>query len=467
MIVVNRIDAIVNIRNRMNIVCSLMEARYRMQSAPVMYFFSLCLLILSCTHAVGKPSASIKFSILRAENEDKAKETLVLPFGFPSESMGTTIGVGALAKGYGQEQLLIAGATWASFDEAIGGVVGLWDYKLPYVERLFFSTIGSVGHYPRQKAFTSLERNPDSKGAGGNDSDKDDFIREEGDDNWFEAKIEYVLPIGSMKNENLATYRLKNGLLVSGSTGGDTWNPFKSGVTVFVLRQFNRYQSYQTEDGKIDGTIHPIEFGLLYNNTDFAPNPSTGSSQYISLIQDYGWGDSLDKWTFLSFEASKYFDLGSNRYSRQQVLALNFWTGDSPTWEVETLEDGSKTVVDDPPFLEGAKLGGFYRLRAYPSNRFNGRSVLYSTAEYRFTMDYNPTEHVSWLDFLKLDWFQLVGFIEGGRVAGEYDLSELLSDWKCDVGIGLRAMVAGGVVRFDIATSAESTTAWVMFGHPF
>lgn len=447
-----------------------MNKKHQMENKKAFYWLSgilvLALFVLN-TPVNAKPNASVKFSTQRAENKDKVKETLILPFGFPSESMGTTFGVGSMAKGYGQDQLLVAGAAWASFDEAVGGVLGLWDYRLPYLERIYFSALGSRGQYPRQRAYSSVVRGVESDKAGGNDSDQDDFIQKEGEDNWIDFKLEYVLPFGSMQNSSLASYRLKNGLLVSGATGGETWNPLKSGVTVFVVRQFNRYQSYNTESGKIDGTIHPIEFGLLYNNTDFPSNPSRGSSQYISFTQDYGWGDSEDKWTFLSFEASKYFDLGENRFSKQQVLALNFWTGDSPSWKVETLEDGSKSITDDPPYLEGAKLGGFYRLRAYPSNRFNGRSVIYSTAEYRFTPTYNPIENVSWLRFLKLDWFQLVGFVEGGRVAGEYDLGELLSDWKYDGGIGLRAMVAGGVVRFDVATADEGTTAWVMFGHPF
>ena len=49
----------------------------------------------------------------------------------------------------------------------------------------------------------------------------------------------------------------------------------------------------------------------------------------------------------------------------------------------------------------------------------------------------------------------------------EYSLSELFSDWKVNGGFGLRAMFAGGVVRFDVGFSDETTSAWVMFGHPF
>ena len=112
-------------------------------------------------------------------------------------------------------------------------------------------------------------------------------------------------------------------------------------------------------------------------------------------------------------------------------------------------------------------MGGFYRMRGYPIDRFNDRSVIYTTAEYRYTLKWNPVAKVSWLRFLQCDWLQLVGFVEGGRVANDYKLSELFSDWKVDGGFGLRAMVAGGVVRFDLAFSDETTSVWAMFGHPF
>lgn len=208
--------------------------------------------------------------------------------------MGTTFGVGSLAKGYGQDQLLVAGAAWGSVDEAVGGVLGLWDYRLPFGNRIFFSALGSLGHYPRQRAHSSVPRIADSSGAGGNDSDENDYIENEGADNWFEFKFEYVLPTGSMQSTSMGTYKLDKGILTAGATGGDTWNPLEGGVSVLVLRQSNRFQSYKTDDGDVEGTVHPIEIGILSNNTDFPSNPARGSSQYLSFTQDFGWGDSKD-----------------------------------------------------------------------------------------------------------------------------------------------------------------------------
>jgi hypothetical protein len=425
------------------------------------------LFVTGVSESYAKPSASLKFTTNREENDKGGKETLVLPYAFPSESMGTTIGVGALAKGYGQDQLLIAASAWGSVDDAVGGVLALWDYKLPATNRLFFSILGSVGDYPRQRAYSDPFTKGNTSSAGSNDSDEDDFIETSGEDNWWEMKVEFVLPIGAMKDDGMADYKLKRGMLVSGASGGQEWNPLTSGATVLVLKNFNRYQKFESEEGDLDGTMHPLEFGILYNNTDFYSNPSEGSTQYLSITHDFAWLESDQTWTFMEFEASKYFSLGANDIARQQVLALNMWTGTSPSWDTTTNADGQVEVSHDPPYLAGARLGGFYRMRAYPTNRFNDRSVIYTTAEYRFTPDWNPIGATSWLRWLKMDWMQLVGFVEGGRVAEEYDVSELLSDWKVDGGFGLRAMLAGGVVRFDYAVSDEGSAGWVMFGHPF
>ncbi|MGB3211427.1 MAG: hypothetical protein WBB19_12040 [Desulforhopalus sp.] len=52
-------------------------------------------------------------------------------------------------------------------------------------------------------------------------------------------------------------------------------------------------------------------------------------------------------------------------------------------------------------------------------------------------------------------------------MGGQYRLADLFSDWKTDYGLGFQAMMDSGVVRFDIAVSEESASAWVMCGRPF
>jgi hypothetical protein len=43
----------------------------------------------------------------------------------------------------------------------------------------------------------------------------------------------------------------------------------------------------------------------------------------------------------------------------------------------------------------------------------------------------------------------------------------MFSDLKSDVGLSLRTMTAGIVVRADIAVSEEGTNFWIMVDHPF
>lgn len=418
-----------------------------------------------CAHANAR--ATVKKQVLREANPKKGMEWLVLPYAFATDDLGTVFGVGGFTKGYGQEQLLIAGTVFGGPEETYGGVLGAWDYRPPWTERFFITAYGSYGHYPKQRAYFRLQYPTDEPRRGSNDSDKDDYTDVPGENNWADFKLEYTLPIGAARNAGMMTYRLKGGILQGKGTGGETWNPLKGGVTTLLLRQYNQLESYELDVAVFERPIHPIEIGVGYNNTDFPNNPSTGSSQYLSYKHDFGWGDALYEWNFWEFEASKYFSIGESRWAKQRVIALNAWTGDSPSWKEDINEDGNIVITDRPPQYDGATLGGFYRMRAYPSKRFNDRSVIYTTAEYRYTPHWNPLGEISWLRWLKMDWWQFVGFVEGGRVANEYSFSELFSDWKVDAGVGIRALMAGSVVRFDWAVSDEGSSMWVMFGHPF
>ena len=415
----------------------------------------------------ARPNISIKSTLERAENYEKGtKNQLIMPYAFSTESMGFTMGVGGGTKGYGQEQLILGATAFYSLDEAVGLFLGMWDYRPYFAKNLFLSAQGMVGHYPTQRAYTSLNFDPNSVRPGSNASDKDQYSEDSGYDNWSDFKIEFVLPMGSARNNSMQHYKLQKGLLQSPPVGGDCWDPMENGVTTLLLRQYNRYRSFELDTGDIDATTHPFQFGISYVNTDFPVNPSTGSSQYFAVTHDFGWLESPTEWTFIEFEASKYFSLGSSTWARQRIIALNLWTGDTPSWDEETNPDGTISVNHRPPFYEGATLGGFYRMRAYPTNRFNDRSVIYTTAEYRYTLDWNPIGNISWLNFLNSDWLQLVAFAEGGRVANDFG-SDLFKDWKLDGGFGIRSMFSGAVVRLDVGFSEEATSAWVMFNHPF
>ena len=431
---------------------------------------TVTLVLLACsmaaTPALSKPNTTVKTSLTRAENPKQGTEsTLILPYAFSTESMGLTMGVGGGMKGYIQDQVLVSGTVFGSVEGAVAMFAGIWDYRPTFANRFFFSAKGMIGHYPEQRAYTALAFRDDVARPGGNDSDQEQYAEDSGYDNWSDFKIEYVLPMGSGRSKAVQDIKIKGGLLQSAPVGGSTWNPLEHGVTTLMLRQYNQYRSFEFDQGDIDATMHPVQLALAYDNTDFPTNPSAGSLQYIGVTHDFGWLESPDDWTFMEFETSKYYSLGSSNWAKQRIIALNMWTGSVTSWEEHTNSNGITTVSNRPPFYEGATLGGFYRMRGYPVDRFNDKSVLYTTAEYRYTLDWNPLGNISWLKFLQNDWLQLVGFVEGGRVANDY--GDLFSDWKVDGGVGLRGMFAGAVVRLDVGMSDESTSAWAMIGHPF
>ncbi|MEZ9235276.1 BamA/TamA family outer membrane protein [Shewanella sp. 10N.286.52.A9] len=440
---------------------------------PLRGLLPLAVLIAASLTLFSQPStaasAHVKSSVNRSETPDTGAEKLLLPYVFSTDSMGVNIGLGAMVSGYYQEQMTVGGTVYGG-DVSYGVGGGVWNYKLPKTERFYLSLVGFMGYYPQQKAYASSGDGytpPGTPLPGSNDSSTEQFLQADGSSNWWDIKLEYALPIGATKDKGRVTYELTGGLLTSEPTGGKVWNPLESGATVAVLKQFNRYESYEFDDDELDGAVHAIELGLLYNNTDFSVNPSFGSKQYLSISHDAGWFESEQSWTFVEFEASKYFSFGQSDYASQRILALNFWTGYSPSWELEYDEQGGRKVNNNAPYSEGASLGGFYRMRGFESNRFHDKASIYATAEYRYTLKYNPIEDVSWLKFLRLDWFQLVGFVEAGRVGESYTADELLTDMKYDYGVSLRALTAGIVVRLDVATSDESTNAWVMVDHPF
>ncbi len=415
----------------------------------------------------AQSSARVKLSVDRIENT-KDRDTLLLPYALSSDDIGLVVGAGAMATGLYQKQMSVGGTIFSGDSKGIA--LGVWDYQLLGSQRWFVSSVGMAAEFPLLRAYSPLPDKltaPGEARSGSNDSSFDDFISAKGSNNWWDVKLEYVLPWGNAKNKAMASYQLESGIIKNYADEVPSWNPLTTGTSVLVARQFNRYQLYQTDTEELDGAVHALELGFLYNNTDFPTNPSQGSSQYISYTYNPKWLESNNNWDFVEFEASKYFSLGATDFAKQNIIALNVWAGYSPSWQVNTDDSGYSYVSDNAPFLEGASLGGMYRLRGYRQSRFHDKAAIYASAEYRMTLDYNPIADVNWLRFLNLDWFQTVLFVEGGRVSPTFNRDTLLSDWKSDVGLSLRALTAGIIVRFDFAKSDEGTNMWVMIGHPF
>jgi outer membrane translocation and assembly module TamA len=112
-------------------------------------------------------------------------------------------------------------------------------------------------------------------------------------------------------------------------------------------------------------------------------------------------------------------------------------------------------------------LGGFDRLRAYPTGRVRDKAAVYYAAELRLIPQTQPLRNLPVFKYFEIDWWQLAPFVELGRVGPEYNSELFFEDLKWSAGIGLRLMAFRNVVRLDFATSDDRSSVWAMFGQPF
>jgi len=156
------------------------------------------------------------------------------------------------------------------------------------------------------------------------------------------------------------------------------------------------------------------------------------------------------------------FQLGD--WLRQGVIALDYWTSFSPTWD----EQPDGTVDNRPPSYAGSTLGGLWRMRGYPSQRFNDKAAVYYAAELRLIPRWNPFRRWHWLQqYVGIQWLQFVPFVEIGRVAPSWNIETLHSDMKWSAGLGIRAWAKGIVARIDFAASEEDFKVQMMVAQPF
>jgi hypothetical protein len=393
--------------------------------------------------------------------------SFIAPYAFYNEQFELGIGGVYGVSGYPQPQaswvLSVIGssnASWAFF------LVGR-DYQLPVVQRLFLDPWFSASAPRDIRAYR--DGNPDfpHEQAGSNDSDADNFIEGDGSDVFADFAFKYLLPLGHGQTTVINTYEVDRGLLVAGATGGGWWNPLKRGRTYLEVEPFYRRQNIDSGDVQQDTQkTNGMTFALVYDNTDFVPNPSQGSYQRFAISRDWGLFDSTNAWTVVEGEYSHYVSLGSTARLRQQVLAFNFWTADTLTWQERTTASG-RTVFDRPPSFAGATLGGLFRMRGFEAARFNDRTVIYYALEYRVIPAWNPFAEKALFKRIRIDWLQGVLFAEAGRVADQWSLSKLHREMKWDVGLGIRAYVNHIVVRIDIAGSAEGFGVQMLVAQAF
>jgi len=385
----------------------------------------------------------------REEGEPKP---YIFPYGFTSESMGFVVGVAGGISGLPQEQNSLFTTALLSSDGAAAVYAFFSNYQFSQNTHLFLDISLGVGDYPQQRAYVDISPPGIAPPAGSNDSLPDNFIDAEGFSNWIEIDFKYVFDIGNARSNPINLYTLSNGLLVGGASGGEVFNPFKSGRTYLQTTLFHHDRDYNTGSAVLLSTTG-IGLSFKYDNTDFPINPSLGSILDVGFKYDPGFNGN-EGWRIAEFEYSKFIKLPHGPYADQQVLAFNFWTAN-------TLSEAP------PPHYYGVTLGGLYRLRAYPIERFHDNSAIYYSAELRTIPKSDLLRNIGFLEFANLEWWEFAIFYETGRVAPNWDLKELHTSMKWDLGISLRVMAYNDIGRLDIAWSEEDTTIWLMYGHPF
>jgi len=418
-----------------------------------------CLVFMSSFDA--RAAEEVKVAPASGARSDRE---ISIPYGFYNDSFGAAVGYVYSIVGSPQPQsAFMATAMAGTKGSAMLFLMGR-DIRVFGVERLFMDPIVSTGYFVDNNAF--INGNPSFSGqqAGSNGSDKNNFVTGSGWDNYFRITFKYLLPMGNGKDQIVNAYRVKGGLLESGAGGGTSWNPLESGRTFLQVRPFYRSQEINSDFVDSVQRTNGLDFTLYWDNRDFSVNPSLGNSLLLKVSRDFGWANSSNAWTVYAAELDKYFSLGPSDTFRQRVLAFDIWTAYSPSWEVQP----NGTITNRPPSYAGANLGGLWRMRGFPSQRFSDKAGMYYGAEYRLIPEWNPFNNWPWLQqYVGIQWVQLVPFAEAGRVAPSWNFNELNSAMKWDAGIGFRAMAKGLVVRIDLAGSSEGASVAMMVSQPY
>lgn len=416
------------------------------------------LLLIAGLYLALAESPAHAFKVIR-DNTDShnATQVLVLPYAFSSEATGLGVGIGGSVSGWPQEQAIVGGTVWRTSDKTDAIYLNLTDYQLPFAKRVFVTVHGFEGSYDNMVAYASGSGS-DGGRAAGNDSGKNSYHQAHGWDQWGEAELTYVLPWGPVGDEPIHTYVTNRGILSEGSPYTGEYNPFESGRSYFRAKPFYRKRWFR-DDAPANTAVETAGVRLTweYDNTDFWYAPSEGSKTIVRLTQGLNTGVT-DNWTALEVDFSSFWALGETDAFKKQVFAFNFWTLDTPSWDYR--EDGS--VSGDSPYYMAGFLGGYSRQRGFPFYRFHDKAAINYALEYRMMPKWSPLNSYRWFK-----WWEVVPFLEVGRVAQYWNPVTMHGDMKVSGGVGLRAMVLNAVLRLDIAASKEGKNVWLMVNQTF
>jgi len=312
-------------------------------------------------------------SVYLDEDGQTQRQTLTLPYGFYNETFGFAGAYVYGLTGYPQPQSsLLATAMVGSKGSAMGALIGQ-DLRLFDSERLFLDPIFQVGFFGDTDAYIDGDPNFPNERAGANGSDEDNFVTGDGWDNFARLKFKYVLPIGRGRDDVIDYVQLDRGIPTDPAEVASHWNPAVSGKTYLELRPFYRRQEIDGDDINEDILTNGLDLALFWDNRDFFANPTQGHALDVKVSRDFGQFDSSNSWTVLQGELDKYISLGETDGFRQRVVALDAWTAYSPSWD----DTGAGDIENRPPAYTGATLGGLWRMRAFPAQRFSDKAAVY------------------------------------------------------------------------------------------
>ncbi|MCW8335989.1 BamA/TamA family outer membrane protein [Vibrio paucivorans] len=374
----------------------------------------------------------------------KEKDSAFVPFYFSTETLGHTVGVAGVAKGVGQPQAVLFGMGLYSDKDSYVGFFSALNYAVS--DNLLISS---------QLYQAQFNQNPYYLGdQGNNDSITGEETVTDGLEKNYELELKYLLPWGEVAKHGMRGAFMPNKDVFFAS-------PVDSGVSSIQLTPFYTSRDLAIQSDQEVATGFSLK--LDWDNRDNIRNTTKGSHTYLDVTVGAERWSSEDIWTKIEFQNSHYFALGPlGDLFDQQVLAFDFYTADTPTWE-----DCEQSGCGRPPEHEQVQLGGLYRLRSYTGGRYHGRSAIHYSAEYRVIPDWQPLEEIPVINYYDLPWWQWVLFIDAGRVAEEYDLKTLHTDMKWSIGGAIRFQVEGIVVRTEIAQGQDEGLFRVMINQPF
>ena len=237
----------------------------------------LFLVLICCNLAYGQ-------SITVGPDGKFKKNVISVPYAFYNESFGFAGAYAYAVTGWPQKQSAMIATAMAGSQGSAMGFMMAKDLRIPYTRRLFLDAIVQAGYFQGSEIY--VDGNPDfpNERAGSNDSDEEDYVKSDGMDNFFRLRFKYLLPMGHGKDEIISTQVVDRGLLVDGATGGESWNPFVSGLTYIEMKPFYRKQEVDSDEVREDVKTNGLEVSLFRDNRDFKMNPSKGSALRLKLM---------------------------------------------------------------------------------------------------------------------------------------------------------------------------------------